>query len=298
MDTVRDLARADPWRNSLERSLARRGIALRSSATGGSRRAQREAAGNDPSVRELPNYWLLGWRAVAKRWLMLVAGAAGLLTLALLAATRPSLSDGRSAMMFAKSAHAGFSRIAARTSSTTSTSAPPGAGAAGGSATQPCRPADRSAGYLNPLESAFVTPRRIDQGVDYAGSGMLTAIGDATVTYIATSDTGWPGAFIEYRLLGGPESGCYVFYAEGVTPAEGLHVGEAVRAGQAIATIIPDDPSGIEIGWGAGEGTESYAAKMGQWSAVAEEDNIPTPAGRSFSALIAALGGPPGRVGE
>ena len=95
------------------------------------------------------------------------------------------------------------------------------AGAAGVSATQPCRPADRSAGYLNPLESAFVTPRRIDQGVDYAGSGMLTAIGDATVTYLATSDTGWPGAFIEYRLLGGPESGCYVFYAEGVTPADG-----------------------------------------------------------------------------
>ena len=142
-----------------------------------------------------------------------------------------------------------------------------------------------------------MTPRRIDQGVDYAGSGMLTAIGDATVTFLATSDTGWPGAFIEYRLLGGPESGCYVFYAEGVTPADGMHVGAAVRAGQAIAAIVPDDPSGIEIGWGAGDGTESYAARMGQWSAVAEEDNIPTPAGKSFSSLIAALGGPPGKVG-
>ena len=55
-------------------------------------------------MRELPNYWLLCWRAVAKRWLTLVAGAAGVLTLALLAATRPSLSDGRSAMILAQSA--------------------------------------------------------------------------------------------------------------------------------------------------------------------------------------------------
>ena len=70
-----------------------------------------------------------------------------------------------------------------------------------------------------------------------------------------------------------------------------------LRGGQPIATIIPDDSSGIEVGWGAGDGTESYAARMGQWSAVAEQDNIPTRAGKSFSALIAALGGPPGKVG-
>ena len=114
---------------------------------GDSRRTQREAAGNEEPVRELPNYWLLCWRAVAKRWLTLVASAAGLLTLALLAATRPSLSDGRSAMILAQSADAGISRAAARTSSIASTNAPPGAGAARVSATQPCRPADRSAGY-------------------------------------------------------------------------------------------------------------------------------------------------------
>jgi hypothetical protein len=142
-----------------------------------------------------------------------------------------------------------------------------------------------------------VTPERIDQGVDYAGSGALIAIGDATITYLATSDTGWPGAFIEYRLRSGPEAGCYVFYAEGVIPIGGLYAGETVRRGQAIATIDPDNPAGIEIGWGAGEGTKTYAAKMGQWSTKAEEDNIPTAAGMSFSSLIASLGGAPGRVG-
>lgn len=140
-----------------------------------------------------------------------------------------------------------------------------------------------------------MTPERIDQGVDYAGSGTLTAIGAGRVTYAATSGTGWPGAFIEYRLSGGAGAGRYVYYAEGVSPAAGVRVGESVRAGQAIARIIPDSSSGIEIGWGAGIGTETYAAEAGQWSPRDDADSIPSPAGRDFSALIASLGGPPGR---
>src|ERR1022692_1969153 len=113
---------------------------------------------------------------------------------------------------------------------------------------------------------------------------------------VATSNTGWPGAFIEYQLLSGPDDGCHVYYAEGVTPAEGLYIGETVRAGQAIATIIPDYSSGIEIGWGAGDGTKSQAAEMGEWSATHDADSIPTAAGENFSALIASLGGPPGKT--
>jgi hypothetical protein len=154
-----------------------------------------------------------------------------------------------------------------------------------------------STGYVNPLAGAVVSAKRIDQGVDYAGrSGTLRAIGAATVTEVATSDTGWPGAFIEYQLADGPAAGCYVFYAEGVTPAMNLQVGDLVRMGQPIATIIPDYQSGIEIGWGAGKGTQSYAAAMGEWSARTEQNNIPTAAGKNFSALIASLGGPPGKV--
>ncbi len=71
-------------------------------------------------------------------------------------------------------------------------------------------------GYVNPLAAAIVSPERIDQGVDYAGVGKLAAIGAARVTYLGTANTGWPGAFIEYRLLDGADAGCYVFYAEGV----------------------------------------------------------------------------------
>jgi hypothetical protein len=133
-------------------------------------------------------------------------------------------------------------------------------------------------------------------GVDYAGSGTLLAIGPARLTYVSTSETGWPGAFIEYRLLSGPDAGRYVYYAEGVIPAPRLHVGEAISAGQAIARIIPYYETGIELGWGAGANTKTYAEAARQWNATDDEGDIASRAGKSFSALIAALGGPPGKV--
>jgi len=293
---MRDLARVEPWRESLEHSLARRGDFPRCSIEPRQLRGRRNPAHDEEPVRALPPYWLLCWQAIAKRWPTLAAGGAGVLTLILLAATRPSVSDGRRAHASATAAHDGASRAAGGSRPADAGHAAPGSGGAGVSRARTCQLVDSPIGYVNPLAGAAVTPKRIDQGVDYAGSGTLTAIGAATVTSIATSDTGWPGAFIEYQLLGGPESGCFVFYAEGVTPAEGLHVGETIRAGQAVAAIIPNYSSGIEIGWGADDGTKTYAAKMGEWSATAEQDNIPTAAGKSFSSLIASLGGPPGKV--
>ncbi len=150
--------------------------------------------------------------------------------------------------------------------------------------------------YVNPLAGASVTPERIDQGVDYAGSGPLGAIGDGTITYVGTTGTGWPGAYVEYRLTDGPDAGRYVYYAEGISPAASLHVGQSVHAGQTIAEIIAGDSNGIEIGWGAGVGTESYAMQQGQWHGGDDADSVPSPAGKDFSALIAELGGPPGKI--
>jgi hypothetical protein len=152
-----------------------------------------------------------------------------------------------------------------------------------------------SDGYINPLAQASVTPERIDQGVDYGGTGPLAAIGAGRVTYVGTSNTGWPGAFIEFRLANGPDAGRYVYYAEGIVPAEGLHVGQRISAGQVIATITGGS-TGIEIGWGAGIGTESYAMKAGQWKSGMDAGNVATASGKSFSALIASLGGPPGKI--
>jgi hypothetical protein len=151
-------------------------------------------------------------------------------------------------------------------------------------------------GYTNPLVHASVTPERIDQGVDYSGSGTLGAVGAGTVTYIGMSGTGWPGAFIEYRLSGGSYAGRYVYYAEGVNPAGGLHVGETLQAGQPVAEIVPGSSTGIEIGWGSGLGTQTLAEQLGQWSGGDDADSVPSASGESFSALIASLGGPPGKV--
>lgn len=142
-----------------------------------------------------------------------------------------------------------------------------------------------SSGYVNPLAHASVTPERIDMGVDYSGTGTLTAIGEGRVTYVGTSGTGWPGAFVEYQLMNGPDAGRFVYYAEGVRPA--VSVGQVVQAGQAVAYLIPGWSTGIEIGWGSGIGTQTLAEKLG-------ERTFPTAAGESFSALIASLGGPPG----
>jgi hypothetical protein len=161
---------------------------------------------------------------------------------------------------------------------------------------RPCVPAQASRGYVNPLARARVKAERIDQGVDYAGSGVLTAVGEGKVTTVATENTGWPGAFVEYRLLNGPDAGCFVFYAEGVQPAANLRPGDTVHAGQAIATIISGWETGIEIGWGAGVNTTTLAMRKHQWTSKDDDDNRATASGRSFSALIAALGGPAGKV--
>jgi len=144
--------------------------------------------------------------------------------------------------------------------------------------------------YVNPLAHARVTPERIDAGVDYSGTGTLTSIGWARITHVQRRNTGWPGAFIEYRLLHGYHAGRYVYYAEGVRPAQGIYAGRLVRPGRAVANLIPGWSTGIEIGWGANVGTETLASAFHQY-------NYPTRYGKNFSAFIASLGGPPGKAG-
>jgi murein DD-endopeptidase MepM/ murein hydrolase activator NlpD len=257
VETVRDLARAESWRESNERS-----------------RARREKSTRSPKP---------------------VARVRGIVALALALVALASLS------VLGGHGHRG-SVAAARAEASGSAAAPGRAGAASGynaaaavgGRTSPL--VGTSTGYVNPLSGASVKPERIDMGVDYAGSGTLVAIGTARLTYVATSGTGWPGAFIEYRLLGGPDAGRYVYYAEGVIPAPRLQVGQTVAAGQVIASIIPDYETGIEVGWGAGANTKTFAQTAGHWSGADDEDNVASPAGKSFSALIAALGGPAGKV--
>ena len=268
MDGVQDLGRFDPWQESLERSRARR------------------AARNRVRAR----------RRKTRRVGLLVMGAGTILLIAVLAAAFGGRSTPASASL--ASAHgaptpAHLTPAEAGAAGLVSRLVVPASGktALAGS----CQPTSESSGYVNPLAGAHVRGERIDMGVDYAGTGTLGAIGAATVTYVGTNGTGWPGTFLEYRLLDGPEAGCYVYYAEGVQPTAGLHAGESVAAGQPLATIIPGWSTGIELGWAAGKSTTTYAQKLHQWSASSDQSNIASAAGKSFSALIASLGGPRGK---
>jgi hypothetical protein len=144
-------------------------------------------------------------------------------------------------------------------------------------------------GYVNPLAKASVTPERVDQGVDYAGTGTLGAIGPGVVTQVVPTGSGWEGeGYVEYKLTAGPYAGKSVYYAEGVSPS--VSVGQTLSAGQPVATLIPGSPHGIEIGWAAGKGQQSYASAYGG----GYTEGQPTAAGKAFSDLVASLGGPAG----
>jgi hypothetical protein len=314
VDTVRDLGRVEPWQESLERSRARRNEARRASvgrehprpvsrpaprpaprpasrgpATDRSRTRRQSVDRPRARCRKPTRGRILARRGGA----ILALTLPGVVLLSALTGggtQQPPIAAGPPSLPAAADLRyqdAGGAGPLSRW---------PVSQAIEAGLTRACQPTSAPGSYVNPLGGAHVKPERIDQGVDYAGSGALAAIGTGRVTYVATSGTGWPGSFIEYRLEDGADAGCYVYYAEGVNPVAGLRVGEIVVAGQSIAQIIPGWPTGIELGWGAGVSSATYAAETHQWSATSDQDSVPTAAGKSFSALIAADGGPPGKV--
>jgi hypothetical protein len=297
MDSVHDVAGVDPWRETLEpwreslaRSRARRGKPMPSAAELTRWRAKREPTTAQRQQPQAAHRARSVHRGLARRPRILIASPAGMLAVGLLAMVVPIVSSGRTVRAPSHRAPA-TPRSVARPATPAHQAKGAGFGPPGA-----CQTVDRGDGYLNPVAHAKLTPKRVDQGVDYAGTGQLTALGAGTVTTVATSDTGWPGAFLEYRLSDGPAAGCYVFYAEGIVPAAHLRPGATIRPGQPIATLIPGYSAGIEVGWGSGKGTMTYAAQLGEWSATADQDNIATAAGKSFSRLIQSLGGPPGKI--
>lgn len=154
-------------------------------------------------------------------------------------------------------------------------------------------PETESKAYFNPLAHANVTPERIDQGVDYAGTGYLVAIADGVITASVANGSGWEGeGYVEYRVeQQGFLYGAYVYYAEGVDTV--VTVGEKVRGGSRLANLRQPMPHGIEIGFAAGEGEQSYYAYH---DGAYQENNEATRPGIAFSNLVKALGGPPGVI--
>lgn len=99
--------------------------------------------------------------------------------------------------------------------------------------------------YVSPfaLSTELVTGR-VDQGVDFTGSGAIVAIGAAKVLRVGAP--GWPEeGGVLYQLLGGPLKGDVVFVYEGVDAT--VQPGQNVSAGQQIATFRPG--GSIEIGF-------------------------------------------------
>lgn len=141
------------------------------------------------------------------------------------------------------------------------------------------------AGYIYPFESGATGPSRVDQGVDFGGSGAVRAIGRAR---ILKTNSPWPeysgGAGILYQLLEGPMKGRTVYVYEGVKSA--VKAGQVVNPGQVIGQIVPGTSSGIETGWAN--------PKTGQpinhhYWATEDPTEAPTKGGKSFASFLSHL---------
>ena len=146
--------------------------------------------------------------------------------------------------------------------------------------------------YDNPLRAiSGLIPERIDQGVDFGGTGPIYAIGDAVITGATSHNYGWPGGgWITYRLTDGPAAGLTVFVAEDVVPA--VSTGATVTPHTVIANMNGAGAY-IETGWAMASGftAESQTPEAGSISGAGP---FPTEVGMNFEELLQALGVPAG----
>ncbi|MDQ2802774.1 MAG: hypothetical protein M3Y41_08840, partial [Pseudomonadota bacterium] len=147
-----------------------------------------------------------------------------------------------------------------------------------------CAAAASGVGYVNPFAHAQVTASRIDQGVDYGGTGPIDALGPGRVVLVSSTDSGWGNGdgWVSYQLTSGAYAGDYVYVAEGITPT--VHQGQLVAAGQQIGTF---NGHSIEIGFALGQGDLAIAHSIYQ-------EGADTAAGRAMDALLVSLGAPSG----
>jgi len=155
------------------------------------------------------------------------------------------------------------------------------------------RPAQAVApsGYLNPLRAVTgLVPERIDEGVDFGGSGPVYALGSAVITN-AGQNAGWPGGgWITYRLTDGPDAGLMVYLAEDVTPT--VQAGQHVTALTVIANMF-NGGDGIETGWAQPTGV-SAESELPEAGGIGGGGPFPTMIGLSFEGLLQSLGVPAG----
>jgi hypothetical protein len=146
--------------------------------------------------------------------------------------------------------------------------------------------------YVSPFLNAkldLTKQHRIDQGVDYSGSGTVGALGSGIVTQVIKSGSGWDGGgYVQYKLTSGPYNGMHVYYAEGVTPLVGQ--GDILQPGQPVVSL----DSGMEMGFAAGPQYDqhSWAHVFGGGYTEGER----TASGEAFNKMLVSLGAPPGQT--
>ena len=153
------------------------------------------------------------------------------------------------------------------------------------------QPAPAAPGYLNPLRAVSgLVPERVDQGVDFAGTGPVYAIGDAVVTDAMGASSGWPGGgWVSYQLTDGPDAGLVVYVAEDVTPT--VQAGQHVSSATVIANMY-NGGDGIETGWAAAQTSLTAESQMPEAGGIGAGGPFPTMVGLSFDGLLQSLGVP------
>ncbi|MFL5899699.1 MAG: lytic murein transglycosylase [Solirubrobacterales bacterium] len=133
--------------------------------------------------------------------------------------------------------------------------------------------------YVSPFLSA--TTGRIDQGVDFTGTGPIAAVGDAEI--LATGAPGWPeGGGVLYRLTSGQRAGQVIFVYEGI--AATVHAGQHVSAGDRIGTFVPG--GSIEMGFADAAGVPLSHAEY--------NEGDETQWGREMASFLDSIGGASG----
>jgi hypothetical protein len=150
--------------------------------------------------------------------------------------------------------------------------------------------ATESSAYKNPLRGVGgLVLERVDQGVDFGGSGPVYALGDGVVTNATADSAGWPGGgWITYQLTGGPDAGLVIYLAEDVTPT--VQVGQTVTSSTVIANMF-NGGAGIETGWATSDGSTAES-QMPEAGGISGGGPFPTMVGLSFEALLQSLGVP------
>jgi hypothetical protein len=149
--------------------------------------------------------------------------------------------------------------------------------------------------YSNPLRNANYTKGRIDQGVDYYGSGPVYALGAGEIEGSSTN-AAWPsGVFIRYKLTAGPASGIYIYVAEDCRPKVSLSNGTQVTSSTVLCTMYKG-ADGIETGFA--ESPDRGWIAMAYYEYAGRADGLATNFGVLFSNFMKSIGGPTGDISK